>query len=162
MKVKNAAGMLMFKRAGSEIKVFLVKPGGPYWVNKDAGAWSIPKGEINGNDTPFDTALREFREETGFIALYPFHWLGTITQKSGKVVHAWAFEKDVGNDVMTSNTIEIEWPKNSGIMIEIPEVGEGGYFNFAEARVKMNPAQTAFLDRLMRLPEVNRPPQYDA
>ena len=143
-----SAGLLMFRRK-PELQVLLAHPGGPYWKNKDQGAWTIPKGLLDGQE-PLEAAQREFNEETGVTPKGPFIDLGSITQKSGKLVHAWAFEHDADPTTMRSNTIHIEWPAGSGINLEIPEVDRCEWFSTSEAKQKMNPAQRAFVTRLMQ------------
>lgn len=136
----------MFRRK-PKLEVLLAHPGGPYWKNKDAGAWTIPKGLLDGQ-VPLEAAKREFKEETGLEAEEPFVDLGTIVQKSGKTVHAWAFEGDADPATMHSNEIEIEWPQNSGKTIQIPEVDRCEWFEPSEAKQKVNPAQRPFIERL--------------
>jgi len=150
-KPKNAAGLLMFKQVDGILKVFIVHPGGPTWADKDVGAWSIPKGEIEGTDEPLPTAIREFKEETGFEPDHPYMQLGQITQKSGKVVTAWAFEGEHDPATMKCNEIEIDFPRGSGKMITIPEVDRGDYFTVEDASIKLNPAQVPFLKRLTEI-----------
>jgi len=144
-----SAGILLFRRPGPE--VLLVHPGGPYWARRDAGAWSIPKGELeeDGADA-LACALREFEEETG-SAPGPGELvaLGEVRQKGGKVVAAWAAEGDLDAGTIRSNTFELEWPPRSGRRQSFPEVDRAGWFGVAEAREKMIPAQAAFLDRLL-------------
>ncbi len=144
-----SAGLLMFSRKNG-IKVFLVHPGGPFFRNKDDGYWGIPKGLLEDEEVHLETAEREFEEETGIHPTGEFIPLGYITQKAGKVVFAWAFE--VPNDdhiEIKSNTCNIEWPSKSGKIITIPEVDKGEFFTIEDAKVKMNPAQHDFLDRLL-------------
>lgn len=149
---KAAAGLLMFKKDGTDIlKVFIVHPGGPSWANKDIGAWSIPKGEVDEGEDLFTTAIREFYEETGFDCDEPFYPLGEIKQKSGKVVTAWAFEGDCDPDKMKCNEIVIDFPRGSGKLITIPEVDRGNFFTIEEAKDKLNPAQIPLLERLRQL-----------
>jgi len=112
----------MFRRRDPEVEVFLVHPGGPFWSNKDAGAWMIPKGEYVDGELPLDAARREFNEETGFEANGEFIDLGTVRQAGGKLVSAWAFEGDCDPRRLTSNSCMVEWPPRSGRTIEIPEV----------------------------------------
>lgn len=145
---KAAAGLLMFKVTDGLIRVFIVHPGGPAWKNKDIGSWSIPKGEVNAGEDLFATAKREFTEETGFPVNDPLYPIGQITQKSGKVVTAWAFEGDVDSRMMKCNEIVIDFPRGSGKMITIPEVDRGEYFSIEDAKDKLNPAQIPFLERL--------------
>jgi predicted NUDIX family NTP pyrophosphohydrolase len=144
-----SAGLLMFRRSGGAVAVFLVHPGGPFWKNKDAGAWSIPKGLINLGEEPLAAARREFREETGFEPRGDFIPLGTIQQKAGKVVHAWAFEGDADPNSIKSNMTRVELPRGSGRWIEVPEVDRAGWFEPAAAREKINSAQAEFINRLL-------------
>jgi predicted NUDIX family NTP pyrophosphohydrolase len=131
-------------------EVLLVHPGGPYWAKKDAGAWSIPKGEYADGEDPMDCALREFTEELG--APPPEREslveLGTVRLKSGKRITAWAAPGDLDAEAVRSNTFTLEWPPRSGRKQEFPEVDRAGWFGLDEAREKLNPAQAAFLDRL--------------
>ena len=159
---KVAAGLLMYKwvidkdadgEDEGKIVVFIVHPGGPSWEKQDVGAWSIPKGEVEELETcPLATAIREFLEETGFLPQAPYLKLGHITQKSGKIVHVWAFEcYDYNPKDMKSNEIEIEHPKGSGIKITIPEVDRGDFFTLDQASVKLNPRQVPLLQTLRDL-----------
>jgi predicted NUDIX family NTP pyrophosphohydrolase len=143
---KRSAGILL--RRGDE--VLLVHPGGPFWANKDAGAWSIPKGEYEEGDDPRACALREFEEELGSAlpAGTELVELGTVRQKSGKVITAFAAEGDFDPETVTSNTFEMEWPPRSGSMQAFPEVDRAAWFSIAEAREKLNPAQAELLVRL--------------
>ena len=151
---RASAGLLLFRRAGRQVEVFLVHPGGPYWANRDEGCWSVPKGEIEAGEEPREVARREFEEETGRSVdrcTNGAEWLplGEITQRAGKRVVAWAAPGDwpEGRPVR-SNTIPLEWPPGSGRTIRIPEVDQGRFFDVAAARRKLNPAQVPFLDRL--------------
>jgi predicted NUDIX family NTP pyrophosphohydrolase len=148
----RSAGILLHRIIDGEPEVLLVHPGGPFWARKEAGAWSIPKGEHAEDEDAEAAALREFEEETG-TALTPSALadLGTVRLKSGKVVAAWAVEGDLDADAITSNTFELEWPPRSGRMQEFPEVDRAGWFGLDAAREKLNPAQVAFLDRLRDL-----------
>jgi predicted NUDIX family NTP pyrophosphohydrolase len=145
---KRSAGLLMFRRTKSELEVFLVHPGGPFWAGKHQGAWTVPKGEYMDGEEPLDAARREFAEETGFQPKGEFIDLGTVTQRSGKVVRAWAFEGDCDPQKLVSNSCLIEWPPRSGKMIEIPEVDRGGWFNLQGARTAILKSQQPFLDVL--------------
>jgi predicted NUDIX family NTP pyrophosphohydrolase len=145
--MKSSAGILLYKLT-PHLLVFLVHPGGPFWKNKDHGAWSIPKGEMEEGEEPFDRARIEFHEETGQEIDGNFIELGSIRQKSGKMVWAWAVEGDIDPDTILSNTIPIEWPPRSGKMIDIPEVDRGEWFAVPEAKEKINPAQAALIGRL--------------
>jgi predicted NUDIX family NTP pyrophosphohydrolase len=131
------------------VEVLLVHPGGPFWAKKDLGAWSIPKGEHDDGEDGLACALREFREETG-TELPPDNLtdLGSIKQRGGKVVQAWAAAGDLDADAVRSNTFTMEWPPRSGTMREFPEVDRAAWFSLVEARERINPAQAEFLDRL--------------
>jgi predicted NUDIX family NTP pyrophosphohydrolase len=146
----HSAGMMMYRRREGRLEVLLVHPGGPFWANKDAGAWSIPKGKIADGEEPIAAAQREFQEETGLAAQPPFLALGSIRQKGGKIVNAWAFEGDCDPAALTSNTATLEWPPGSGRLQTFPEVDRAAFFTFDEARVKINAAQAALLDELAR------------
>lgn len=145
---KQSAGILLYRMAGKKPAVFLVHPGGPFWKNKDVGAWTIPKGEFDDNETALDAAVREFREETGHALPGPFYPLAPIRQKGGKQVFAWASSGDLDPTTIVSNTFEMEWPPHSGRKQSFPEVSEGGWFDLATAAAVINPAQTALLDEL--------------
>ena len=130
--------------------MFLVHPGGPYWSKKDEGAWTIPKGEYKISEEPLAAARREFQEETGFDAHAPFIELGSVRQKSGKVVLAWAFEDDCDPTQLVSNTCQIEWPPRSGKRMEIPEVDRGAWFSPGQAAIFMREEQRPLLLRLQQ------------
>jgi predicted NUDIX family NTP pyrophosphohydrolase len=144
---KRSAGILLHRNGASE--VLLVHPGGPFWAKKDLGVWSIPKGEHDEDEEGLACALREFREETG-TELPPGNLtdLGTIKQRGGKVVQAWAAEGDLDAAEVRSNTFTMQWPPRSGSMREFPEVDRAEWFALDEARRRINPAQAEFLDRL--------------
>lgn len=147
-----SAGILPFRFVGETLQVLLVHPGGPFWAGKDAGAWSIPKGEHDEDDDPLQAALRELAEETGLELEPGSHRslidLGTVTQRSGKVVSAWAAELDVDAAHIRSNTFELEWPPRSGTTREFPEVDRAEWLDLTAARAKVNPAQAGLIDRL--------------
>jgi predicted NUDIX family NTP pyrophosphohydrolase len=145
---KASAGLLLFRRRASGLELFLAHPGGPFWQRRDAGAWTIPKGLAEEGEDPLDAACREFQEETGRAPHGPFIPLGSIRQKAGKVVHAWAWEGDADPATVTSNTTTTEWPRGSGRLLTFPEVDRCAWFDPAVARQKINPAQAAFIDRL--------------
>jgi predicted NUDIX family NTP pyrophosphohydrolase len=145
---KRSAGLLMFRRRELEVEVFLVHPGGPFWANKNAGAWMIPKGEYLDGELPLDAARREFREETGFEASGEFIDLGTVKQASGKLVRAWAFEGDCDPQRLISNFCDVEWPPRSGRRIEIPEVDRGEWYSLPAAKSSILKSQQPFLDVL--------------
>ena len=145
---KRSAGLIMYRKLKGEIEVFLVHPGGPFWANKDRGAWTLPKGEYSAEEEPLVAAQREFHEETGFVSQGPFLELGSIRQRSGKIVSAWAFEGDCVPDALISNTCEIEWPPRSGRRLEIPEIDRGRWFSMNEASEYMREEQRELLRRL--------------
>jgi predicted NUDIX family NTP pyrophosphohydrolase len=149
-KSKRSAGVLLFRRAGGEIEVLLAHPGGPYWRNKDDGAWSIPKGEYADNEDPLAAAKREFAEEIGLTPSGDFIPLGEIRQPGGKVVTAWAAEGDLDTTRVRSNTFSMPWPPRSGKLQEFPEVDRAEWFLLAAARRKILKGQAEFLDRLAR------------
>ena len=143
-----SAGLLLFRRLTSGHEVFLAHPGGPFWSKRDDGAWTIPKGVLNEGEDLLAAACREFEEETGILPEGPFSPLGSIRQKAGKVVHAWAWEGDADPTTVSSNTMRSEWPRGSGVWVTFPEVDRCGWFDPETARVKMNAAQVELLDRL--------------
>ena len=145
---KRSAGLIMYRKPKGEIEVFLVHPGGPFWANKDRGAWTLPKGEYSAEEEPLVAAQREFHEETSFVPQGPFLELGSIRQRSGKIVSAWAFEGDCVPDALRSNTCEIEWPPRSGRRLEIPEIDRGRWFSMNEANEYMREEQRELLRRL--------------
>lgn len=143
-----SAGILLFRERDGEIEVLLIKPGGPFWRNKDAGAWMIPKGAVENGETAAEAALREFEEETGTrISSVPFP-LGRIRQAGGKVVEAFAIEGDLDPAAITSNEFETEWPPRSGRHERFPEVAEGQWMTFDRARIMMLPSQLPLIDAL--------------
>ena len=149
-----SAGILLFRRRGDATEVLLAHPGGPYFARKDAGAWTIPKGEPDAHESRTEagllaTARREFGEETGHPAEGAAVALGSIVQKGGKVVHGWAVEGDLDPANATSNTVELEWPPRSGRSAPFPEVDRVGWFDIPEARRLIRPAQAPLLDRLL-------------
>lgn len=146
---KKSAGILPYRLKGKGPEVFLVHPGGPFWKNKEAGAWSIPKGEFTGDEDALEAAKREFEEETGIAVDGHFIPLTPIKQKSGKTVYAWALEKDIKADVIQSNFFEMEWPPGSGKKQPFPEIDRGNWFGITEARQKINLYQAALLDELL-------------
>jgi predicted NUDIX family NTP pyrophosphohydrolase len=142
----------MYRRGPRGLEVLLVHPGGPFWKNKDLGAWSIPKGELAEGEEPLQTAKREFKEELGIDppADGPFVPLGEVRQKAGKVVHGWGFEGDCDPEQCRSNTFRVEWPARSGKWVEFPEVDRASFFDIDAARERLNPAQAALLGRLIQ------------
>ena len=147
---KTSAGILLHRERDGEREVLLVHPGGPFWARKDAGAWSIPKGEYEEGDDPRACALREFEEELGSAlpAGTELTDLGSVRQSGGKTVTAYAAAGDLDASSITSNTFTMEWPPRSGRVQEFPEVDRAGWFPLATAREKINPAQAALLDRI--------------
>lgn len=143
-----SSGILLFRRTSGSLEIFLAHPGGPFWARRDDGAWTIPKGMVDEGEDLLDAARREFREETGIDAEGPFVPLGSIKQKAGKTVHAWAWEGDADPTTIVSNTTRTEWPRGSGKWITYPEVDRCAWFAVDIARVKINPAQASFIDRL--------------
>jgi len=160
MAKKNAAGLLLYRRHG-ELEIFLVHPGGPFWVKKDAGAWSLPKGEIGEGEDPLQAAKREFTEETGFSIDGEFRRLNPVKQSGGKIVHAWAIEADCDPAQVQSNLFSMEWPPKSGQKKEFPEVDRAGWFEIPEARKRILAAQIGFIDQLILFLTVKEtePPQ---
>jgi predicted NUDIX family NTP pyrophosphohydrolase len=146
-----SAGILLYRVRSGGVEVFLVHPGGPYWRNKDAGAWSIPKGLLEPGDDTFAAAKREFQEETGSPIRGELVPLAPLAQPSGKVVHAWAVEGDIDAASIRSNAFSLEWPPRSGKLQSFPEVDRGAWFTLAEAWKKMLPGQRAFLEQLEAL-----------
>ena len=138
----------MYRFKNNLLQVLLIHPGGPFYNNKDQGAWSIPKGRIIQGEDYLEAAKREFMEETGIIPNLQFIYLGQITQESGKLVYVWAFEGDSDQSQFKSNTFLLEWPPNSGEMHEFPEVDKWAFFTIAEAQTKIKPSQFELLFRL--------------
>ena len=147
---RRSAGLLLYRRRDGAVELLLVHPGGPLWARRDAGAWSIPKGEVGEGEDPRAVALREFEEETGpppppgeLVAL------GEVRQRGGKLVTAWAAAGDLDPAAITSNTFTLEWPPRSGNRREYPEVDRAGWFDPATAREKLLAAQAELVDRLL-------------
>jgi len=143
-----SAGLLLFRRDAKKLEVFLAHPGGPFWTGKDIGAWTIPKGLIEPGEEALAGAQREFKEETGITPKAPFLQMGTVRQKSGKIVHAWAWEGDADPQRVTSNTARLEWPHGSGRWITFPEIDRCEWFDPVTAKEKINSAQAEFIERL--------------
>ena len=146
---KLSAGILMFRTCDSTLQVFLVHPGGPFWRNKDAGAWSVPKGEYTEEEDPLDAAKREFHEETGCEVRGECIPLGQIKQSGGKLVTAFAVKGDCSPATIRSNTFSVEWPPKSGRQQEFPEIDRAAWFSLDEARTRIVKGQAGFLDRLL-------------
>jgi predicted NUDIX family NTP pyrophosphohydrolase len=147
----HSSGLLLFRFRNGQLQVLLVHPGGPFWVKKDEGAWSIPKGLIKERENPLAAARREFQEEIGFDLDGEFIDLGELRQPSGKIVRAFALGKDLDETKVVSNKFSLEWPKDSGIMREYPEIDRAGWFIVNLARKKILKGQAAFLDRLIEI-----------
>jgi predicted NUDIX family NTP pyrophosphohydrolase len=145
-----SAGLLMYRFGGNQdpLEVLLVHPGGPYWKRRDAGVWTIPKGNVESGEDILAAAIREFTEETGLVPEGPFISLGEITQRSGKRVHGWAFRGTCNPGSIRSNTFEIEWPPKSGRRESFPEVDKAAFFTVAMARRKILPAEEPLVNRL--------------
>ena len=150
MAKKTTAGLLLYRRHG-ELEIFLVHPGGPFWAKKDAGTWSLPKGEIGEGEDPLEAAKREFTEETGFSIDGDFRPLAPVKQSGGKVVHAWAIEADCDPAQFRSNLFSMEWPPKSGQKKDFPEVDRAQWFNIPEARKRILVAQIGLIDQLISI-----------
>jgi predicted NUDIX family NTP pyrophosphohydrolase len=147
---KQSAGILLYRIINNKVQVFLVHHGGPFWKNKDLGAWSIPKGEFTDGEKALDAAIREFKEETGAKVSGDFIELSPVKQKSGKIVYAWALEGNIDASAIKCETfVNIEWPPRSGKVQSIPEVDKGEWFSTDEAKQKINPSQAALIDELI-------------
>ena len=152
MAASRSAGILLHRSGEDGTEVLLVHPGGPFWTQKDLGAWSLPKGELHEGEDPRAGALREFEEETGTrLPAGALTELGAVRLKSGKVVLGFAIAGDLDPAAVVSNTFELEWPRRSGRMQSFPEIDRAEWFSLDEAREKLNPAQAAFVDRLEKL-----------
>lgn len=146
---KQSAGILLFRKTYNQLQVFLVHPGGPFFKNKDLGVWSIPKGEFLDNEDALVAAKREFLEETGQSITGDFIPLSPVILKSGKKVHAWAVEGDIDHEIIVSNFFEIEWPPKSGKKQSFAEIDRGAWFDAETAKLKINPAQAAFIEEII-------------
>ena len=146
---KKSAGLLLYRFINSSPEVLLVHPGGPFWVNKDLGAWSVPKGEFDENEEPLAAAIREVEEELGLHVTGDFVELSPAKQKSGKIIYTWGLEHDFNPEDIVSNTFELEWPPKSGKAIVIPEVDKASWFNIEEAKRKIIPAQVPIIEDLL-------------
>lgn len=148
---KKSAGILLYRFQKEEPQVLLVHPGGPFWRNKDLGAWSVPKGEFTDEEEPLAAAIREVQEELGIEVSGEFRALAPARQKSGKTIYTWALQQDIDADHIISNTFELEWPPKSGRTMMIPEVDKAGWFNLDEARNKIIPGQVAILESFLKI-----------
>ena len=149
MTVRTSAGVLLFRRRTGVLEVLIAHPGGPFWANRDEGAWSIPKGEIDDGEDPEEAAKREFAEEIGVAPEGELVSLGSATQRAGKTVLAWAMEGDFDPADLVSNDFSIEWPPRSGRMASFPEIDRVAWVTAQEAARRLNPAQVVFIDRLI-------------
>jgi predicted NUDIX family NTP pyrophosphohydrolase len=148
MSRPHSAGILLFRLRDGDAQVLLIKPGGPFWHNRDAGTWMIPKGMVEPGEAPIDAAVREFEEETGTrLTALPFP-LATIRQAGGKVVEAFAAEGDLDADAIHSIEFEVEWPPRSGQLQRFPEAAEARWMTIGEARAIMLPSQLPLLDAI--------------
>lgn len=145
---KKSAGILLYRFKNNLPEVLLVHPGGPFWINKDDGSWSIPKGEFEENENPLHAAIREMEEETGIKVSGEFIELTPVKQKSGKVIYAWSLLQDIGITQIKSNTFEIEWPPKSGKKKEFPEIDKAAWFSFPIAGTKIIQGQLPFIQEL--------------
>ncbi len=145
---KKSAGLLMYRMRDGILEVLLVHLGGPFWVKKDAGAWFVPKGEVDPGEDELGAAKREFKEETGFDPGDELQPLGSVKHKSGKTVTAWAFEGDCDPATLKSNTFTLEWPPRSGKQKEFPEIDRACFFTLDEAREIIHPAEFELVERL--------------
>jgi len=145
---KQSAGILLYRKKESELQVFLVHPGGPFFKNKDMGAWSIPKGEFLDDEDPLAAAKREFKEETGQSIDGNFIPLNPVTLKSGKIVYAWAVEGDLDHENIFSNLFEMEWPPKSGKKQSFPEIDRAEWFDVEIAKQKINSGQVGLIESL--------------
>jgi predicted NUDIX family NTP pyrophosphohydrolase len=155
MAKKESAGILMYRRRNSTLEVLLVHPGGPYWAKKDAGAWSIPKGEFSEKEDRFSAAKREFKEETGIFPEGNFVALAPVRQPGGKVVYAWAVKGDCDAETIVSNTFSMEWPPRSGKYQEFPEVDRAEWFTMNIAKKKILKGQVSLLEELSQIAETD-------
>lgn len=148
---KKSAGLIMYRFRNSKLEVFLVHFGGPYWANKDEGAWSIPKGEYSDDEEPFTVAKREFKEETGYEADGNFIPLTPREQPSRKIISAWAFEGDCDAGAIKSNTFTMEWPPHSGKQAEFPEIDRADWFSINTAKKKLLKGHVGFIEELCEI-----------
>ena len=147
-RTKKSAGVLLYRFHNNLAEVLLVHPGGPFWAKKDLGAWSIPKGEFGVAEDPLDAAKRELEEETSIKADGNFIELTPVKQKSGKLIYAWALQKDIDPAVIRSNSFEIEWPPKSGIKKSFPEIDRAAWFTMDQARNKIIGGQAPLINEL--------------
>ena len=151
MKNKQSAGLLLYRRRKGTLQVLLVHPGGPFWQNRDEGAWSIPKGEVGEGEDPLAAAVREFAEETGFLVSGRFIAMDPVRMKSGKLIRAWALHRNVNAARVRSNNFEMEWPPKSGRSRLFPEVDRAAWLDIPGGLKKINGAQQDFIRQLVQL-----------
>ena len=154
--MKQSAGILLYRKVNTYPEFFLVHPGGPFFMRKNEGWWTIPKGEFTAEETALTAAVREFREETGYTPEGEFTALEPVRQKGGKLVYGWAAEGDLDPGQLVSNTFEMIWPPRSGKLKTFPEIDLGAWFGYAEAVRMINTSQAAFIEELYRLKEWER------
>ncbi len=152
-----SAGLVIYRMREQHLEVLLAHPGGPFFVRRDLGVWSIPKGEVGAGEDLLTAARREFAEETGLEPWGPYLPLGAVKYKNHKVVHAWAFEGDFDPATLISNTFELEWPRKSGRTIVVPEIDRAAWFDLDEAGERILPAQRRFVFDLEAVAGVQRP-----
>jgi predicted NUDIX family NTP pyrophosphohydrolase len=145
---KQSAGILLYRKINNKLEVFLIHPGGPFFKNKDEGAWSIPKGEFSDDEDALTAAKREFLEETGQAIDGNFMQLSPVKLKSGKIVFAWAVEGDIDHEIIVSNLFEMEWPPGSGKKASFSEVDRAAWFGVNEAKIKINGVQVGLIEEL--------------
>jgi predicted NUDIX family NTP pyrophosphohydrolase len=148
---KQSAGILLYRKINSQLQVFLVHPGGPFFKNKDLGSWSIPKGEFLDDEDALTAAKREFEEETGQRIDGNFTALNPVSLKSGKKIYAWAIEGDMNHEIIVSNLFEMEWPPKSGKKQSFPEIDRAGWFDVETAKLKINVGQVGLIEGLVGL-----------
>ena len=148
---KKSAGLLLYRQSDKSVEVFLVHPGGPFWIRKDDGAWSIPKGEFADGEDTLEAAKREFKEETGFDVEGEFEAMLPIKQSGGKLVYAWAVQGDMDASAIRSNSFSMEWPPGSGQIQDFPEVDRGSWFDLNSAKRKILKSQLELLEQLQAL-----------
>ncbi len=147
---RKSAGILLYRFRDGIFEVLIVHPGGPFWKKKDQGAWSIPKGEFDEDEEPLDAAIREFREETGITVSCDFIPLTPVRLRSGKLIYAFAVEKDLDPSTFKSNTFPIEWPPKSGKVQEFPEIDRAEWVDFETAKIKLNESQALLIEELVK------------
>jgi predicted NUDIX family NTP pyrophosphohydrolase len=151
-----SAGLMLFRHRMNKLEIFLAHPGGPFWVNRNIGAWTIPKGTVNAGEDFLAAACREFEEETGIMPTGPYLPLGSIRQKAGKTVHAWAWEGNADPRLTKSNYMKLEWPRRSGRWLTFPEVDRCDWFAAESAKAYILSSQSELIDRLEALLQRSR------